>query len=286
MNHNAGRSRRLARMALTAAATLGTILSLNTAVAGADQPDADRYLGVWNYDQPDTSTGTNIAVIQMPGAQFKVPQIGTMTFSRDDGGGVVGRSDQGCTWHFAVGATGLDLTSKTQYCFNKVIGSGYSIDTWHVEIRGDKETETIHATSYNNGGSYPFILEKGTRTKAVTGSVGNTNKLFAGTWIFDPSDPATRLNILQPSGVAKTGSITFSAGDDGVLQARTSDGCQWRLAAAGNTAELAPATQKCGSQTMSFWAIASDGHHEFVVMSGIDPQGNPYLLTVGTLTRS
>ena len=120
------------------------------------------------------STSINVAVVTLPTAQLKIPQIGTFTFSRTRTG-ALWASRIGLQWHFAVGTDGLDLTSKTQYCFNKVIGSSYSIDTWHVTIRGNQEQETIHATSYINGSAYPFVLEKGSRTKAVTASIGNTN---------------------------------------------------------------------------------------------------------------
>ena len=43
--------------------------------------------------------------------------------------------------------------------------------------------------------------------------------------------------------------------------------------------------QKCGSETLNFWAIASDGNYEFAVMSGVDAQGAAYLLSMALSPR-
>ncbi|MFI6774016.1 hypothetical protein [Nocardia sp. NPDC050412] len=275
------------RLLAAMAAAVGTALALSpgAATADADNHDVDQYLGTWNYDQPDFSSGTNIAVMQLPASEYKIPQIGTVVFEREPGG-VVGRSDQGCTWHFALGSDGLDLTSKDQYCFNKVIGSGYNVDTWHVTVRGSRERETVHATSDFNGGQYPFVLDNASRTRAGIEKPHETLEHFIGTWIFDPADPARGINLLNPQRVPKTGSVTFTPGDRGQVKARTDDGCVWTLAADGNTAELASMPQRCGSQTVNFWSIASDGHHEFAVVNGIDAQGTGYLLSIGSLTKT
>ncbi|MFE9320021.1 hypothetical protein ACIHDR_04045 [Nocardia sp. NPDC052278] len=281
------RPRTFARLLAATAAAIGSVfvLSSGTATADADQYDVDQYLGTWNYVQPDFSTGTNIAVMQLPGLEYKIPQIGTVVFEREPGG-VVGRTDQGCTWHFTPKADGLDLSSKDQYCFNKVIGSGYNIDTWHVSARGKQEEEVVHATSDFNGGQYPFVLDKGSRTKAGIENPRDTLEHFIGTWTYDPADPTSGINLLNPQRVPKTGTVTFTPGDRGQIKARTDDGCAWTLAVDGNTAELSRTPQQCGAQTINFWSIASDGHHEFAIINGIDAQGKPYLLSIGSLTKT
>jgi len=65
----------------------------------------DKYLGMWNYDEPDLRTMTDIAVITCPPAEkscaasppLELPQIGFVVFSPGPHGSVVGRTDQGCT---------------------------------------------------------------------------------------------------------------------------------------------------------------------------------------------
>jgi hypothetical protein len=73
------------------------------------------------------------------------------------------------------------------------------------------------------------------------------------------------------------------------ITARTQGGCQWTLAALGNTAELEPAVQTChltGSTiTLRFWSIASDGKHQVSVVAGVDKRGGNFLLGIGSLTK-
>src|SRR5947207_2249200 len=99
-----------AMQAIGVAAAVLVALVPNPAQAGSHQPSSQGYLGRWNYDQPDRATNTNIAVVSCPASvptcvgepPFEVPQIGDIVFTAGADGAVVGHTDQGCTWTFAV----------------------------------------------------------------------------------------------------------------------------------------------------------------------------------------
>src|SRR6059058_69547 len=118
---------RLSRIAprllgLVTLVVIATALPLGPATAstGADT-NAERYYGIWNYDQPNDATLNNVAVLACPdgGGQcdrdlplpLRVPQIGWVEFSPGPHGTVNGRTDQGCVWNFTVHRTGLELSS-------------------------------------------------------------------------------------------------------------------------------------------------------------------------------
>ncbi|GLX97064.1 hypothetical protein [Herbidospora sp. NBRC 101105] len=265
------------------------VLSLVLATGVPAQTPAPRphdYLGTWNYDQPDRATMRNVAVIGAT-PPIHVPQIGDIVFTRT-GDGVTGRTDQGCTWTFAVRPASLELDPPTQNCFNRVIGSAYTITRWSVTVSGDRERETIEAVSHQPTGDYSFRLDDGRRTRARAGAAAR----FTGAWRYDPADPATRVNIVTTRYTApdrvvqapRQGVVTFTRRRD-VLTARTGDGCAWRLTARGNTAKLDPAGQTCGGTTLSFWTVASDGRRQASVQAGTGPDGGAFLLSVGALTR-
>ncbi|WP_229719238.1 hypothetical protein [Nocardia jinanensis] len=254
-------------------------------VASAVPSDvADRYLGTWNYDQP--AGDTNVAMINLFGLPVRIPQIGNITFERD-GGGVIGRTDQGCTWRFTVLPDRLELASRDQYCFNKVIGSGYNIDTWRVTVDGNGHMqETLHATSYNSGVEFSFGLADGRRTKTGTEDQAETMRRFEGRWTYDHPDPVKLTNILTAPPITQTGSVTFTPGGGGIIVAHTDDGCDWTLHADGNTAVLHPSIQQCGGETKTFWTIAAENGRQSSVMAGTDAGGTPYVLNIGSLTRN
>jgi hypothetical protein len=91
-------------------------------IAEASPPpgaSAQPYLGTWNYDQPDPATMRNIAVLSCPPdgdgcasspfpLPLHIPQIGNIVFSAAANGMVVGQTDQGCTWRFAVTTGSLE----------------------------------------------------------------------------------------------------------------------------------------------------------------------------------
>lgn len=98
-------------------------------------PSVQKYLGYWNYDQPNP-TLNNVAVLACPGGggqcdpqlplPLKVPQVVWVLFSAGPKGTVNGHTDQGCTWNFKITPTGLELSSTTQECFNFDVGSSYN----------------------------------------------------------------------------------------------------------------------------------------------------------------
>jgi hypothetical protein len=278
------------------------------AQAKSTAPSQHDYLGTWNYDQPDRASMRNIAVISCPAASTScrpsppllVPQIGNIVFSRTAGGGIVGHTDQGCTWTFQVLAASLELEPPSQYCFNHVIDSSYTITKWSVTLSEHSERETIQAISHQATGDYEFRLVNGSRTKVVGHDWRQARSVFPGTWQYDPPDPQSRMNTLVtrytgPDGQVQVvqspqrGLVTLTSGRQQTMTARTEDGCSWALAARGNTAELEPALQTCqtprGTVMVRFWAIASDGKQQASVMAGVDERGGRFLLSIGSLTK-
>lgn len=264
-----------------------------------------RYLGMWNYDQPNRQTMTDEATITCPAGNtgcaenppIVIPQIGYIVFSAGPDGVVIGHTDQGCTWRFAVEAGGLELNPASQYCFNHVIGSGYTITRWSVAVSGRHETEVIDAISHLPSGDYDFTLQDGRRTK-VSERPGPAGR-FTGRWSYDPANPDTGVNIETVQYTAPDGQVTVThpavtgqvaiSGHDGLVTATTGDGCRWTLAARGNTAELWPALQTCRHDgtvtTRTFWSIASDGTQQVSIIAGTEPGGRNFLLANGSLTR-
>lgn len=306
------RHTRLAR--LLAAVAAGAACLAGLAIASDAQPAqatpavaAHGYLGVWNYDQPDFTTMTNIAVVSCPAGtascagtpELEFPQIGYIVFAAGPHGTVTGRTDQGCTWRFARHRGGLELSPASQYCFNHVVGSGYTITRWSVTFSGARESETIIATSHLPNGNYDFVLQDGRRTRAA--NQPGTASDFTGNWRYDRADPHTGLNIqtisyTEPDGQVKivyetlTGQVTITAGYDDLITARTPDGCRWTLLTRGNTAELQPAHQTChlhGSDTtLTFWAIAGTRTQQASILAGTGPRDSSFLMADGGLTRT
>jgi hypothetical protein len=269
-----------------------------------------KYLGTWNYEQPDRETMRNVAVLSCrastpgcpaSGYSLQLPQIGWIVFSPEAGGGIVGHTDQGCEWHFRVDPSSLELNPASQYCFNHVINSGYTISRWSVTVSGRHEHETVVAVSHHPEGDYDFVLQDGSRTEVGDESWRQAIPRFAGDWSYDPADPRSIVNIVVtqyplPGGQVQVvqspeaGVVTFARDRDHEIAARTNDECRWTLAARGNTAELDPALQTCrlsdgSTRTLTFWSIVSDGKHQASVMAGIDQRGGRFLLGVGSLTR-
>jgi hypothetical protein len=270
------------------------------------QTQGDKYAGDWNYDQPSASTGANVGTIQCPARSktdhefvMVVPQIGNLTLTRKEAGRLEGRTDQGCTWTFKDNGSSGELDPAPQSCFNKVIGSSYTITHWSLRVEGNHETESLEAKSHQPMGDCDFALKQGSRTKADdTDSTG----LFVGDWVYDAPDPRTHSNILQfmyqgqsqhsgPGASPQTGLVTFSKSGGHTLTALTADGCSWRLDVYGNTA-LLPSPQTCeltGSKiTMNHWTIASNGEQQNAVMNMTQDEGGKIrtvLLATGNLSK-
>jgi hypothetical protein len=276
-------------------------------------PDASahKYLGTWNYDQPDPATMRNIAVLSCPPAgdgcasgplplPLHIPQIGNIVFSAAANRRVVGRTDQGCAWTFAVTTGSLELSPPGQSCFNRTIGSAYTLTRWSVTVVGNHEQETIIGISHQPTGDLVTTMHHGARTR-VTG-VGGFPAMarFLGAWTYDPASPQTFVNMLVtvPSGAGvpsvspAQGSVRVTSERYGAIVARTDDGCVWTLAVQGNTAELDPPAQTCqlatGTVRVFFWSAASDGDHQNSVMAGTkdeNGQTSTFYLYIGALTK-
>jgi hypothetical protein len=99
-------------LVLASAALLAVAVPVG--VASASSSARDKYLSRWNYDQPDTATGNNVAVLacrdggtscshnpNLP-LPLSIPQVGWIEFSPGPSGTLYGHTDQGCTWNFFV----------------------------------------------------------------------------------------------------------------------------------------------------------------------------------------
>jgi hypothetical protein len=278
---------------------LGAPLCVLTATAGARPASTEQYLGRWNYDHPDRTTKRNIVVIDLPGAPLEVPQIGDIVFSRDPGGGIVGRTDQGCTWRFEVVGDALKLRPRSQTCHSPVSNLSYTIHEWTVTVSGRHEQERFVATSHHPQGDVDAVLEHGRRTKADESDPQGMSR-FLGTWDYDPADAGSGVNIrttqvVGPDGnvemveSAQTGSVTFTRDHGNRVIAQTDDGCTWALMVRGNTAKPDPAVQTCrvrdSQVTLKFWTTASDGQQQASWMTGVDEHGNDYIVSIGALTK-
>jgi hypothetical protein len=275
------------------------------------QASAQKYLGTWNYDQPDPATMRNIAVLSCPPGEegcpsgllplpLNIPQIGNIAFSAAANDMVVGRTDQGCTWTFKVATDSLKLDPSPQSCFNHTIGSAYTLTRWSVTVVGNHERETIIGISHQPTGDLVTTMHDGARTR-VSG-VGGFPAMarFLGAWTYDPASLQTFVNMMvtvpvgggNPVVVPVQGEVRVTSERYGVIVAHTADGCRWTLAVQGNTAELDPPTQTCqlasGTITLSFWSAASDGEHQNSVMAGtkdLNGQESNFYLYIGALTK-
>jgi hypothetical protein len=179
-----------------------------------------KYLGTWNYDQPDPATLRTIAVLSCPpgGAgcaagllplPLHIPQIGNLVFSAAADGRVVGRTDQGCTWRFAVTTGSLELSPPGQFCFNHTIGSASPLTRWSVTVVGNHEHETIIGVSHQPTGDLVTTMHPGARTR-VSG-VGGFPAMarFLGAWTSDPASPQTLVNmVVRSRSVLATSAVT------------------------------------------------------------------------------
>ncbi|TDD18712.1 hypothetical protein [Nonomuraea diastatica] len=274
----------------------------------------EKYLGTWNYVQPDRDSMRNIAVLNCPagdpgcasanplapaGSVWQIPQIGRVVFSKESDGKVVGRTDRGCTWRFTASSESLDI-DPGQTCRNQVINSEYTITRWTVTVSGLHEKETIEGVSRNRRGMFDFVLRNGTRTKAAMEPWARTARRFAGQWKYVPADPSHLVNIAthiedstsQVTYQKQRGVVEMTVKPDRTVVARTADGCEWTMTVWGNTADLNPPGQVCRrlgkTITLGFWQVTSDGKQQASIMSGAmqrDGASSRFVLNAGELSR-
>jgi hypothetical protein len=198
------------------------------AVTSCCAAQESNYLGVWNYDQPNGKTSENIAQLQCPapkgspegmhGFGMMIPQIGNLTITNSADGHLKGVTDKGRSWTFKVGSSSAELDPASQTCFNKVIGSGYTITQWSIRVNGNQESETLTAKSHHQMGDCDFVMQNGKRTKADD---IDSSRLFVGDWRYDPLDPRARINVAQkicgeesakPTVVPMSGTVLLARG--------------------------------------------------------------------------
>jgi hypothetical protein len=260
--------------------------------SAAPAPAGDtQYLGRWNYDQPDYATMTNIAELNVSGGLL-APQIGDVVFTKEEGR-IVGRTDVGCTWRFRATSGALELDPPSQLCHNPTMNVAYTITRWTVVVFGQRERETVEATSHHPDRDYAFVLRNGARTKA-----GASNpRDFLGTWSYDPADPTTGVNMRTtrtdnqpPTAMPEQGTVRIVRDYENRVTTRTDDGCTWTLLVRGNTAKLDPPVQTCiptgtAAVTLRYWTIASDGTRQTSIIIGTDQHGGQFAISKGSLTR-
>ncbi|RDI43539.1 hypothetical protein [Nocardia mexicana] len=282
-------------LALAVAATACT----SQASDADNAPAVEKYLGIWNYNQPDRTTLTNIAVTDAPGRN-QVPQVGDIVFTADGTDRIIGRTDVGCTWRFKASAESLELDPPSQLCHNPTQHVAYTVSRWTVTVDGDQEKETIAAKSHRADRDYDFAVQNGARTKAEEYDPDATDK-FTGTWAYDPADPATGANLrattrTAPDGARmmdqsqEQGNVRITRDYGNRVTARTDNGCSWSLSAHGNTAKLDPPVQTCtlptaAAITLRSWTIATDGEHQASTMIGTDERGSEFVVGVGSVSR-
>jgi hypothetical protein len=286
----------------------GTLFGF-TGASAEPTPDVQKYLGYWNYDQPNLTTLNNVVLLACPGGggqcdpqlplPLKIPQVGWVLFSAGPNGTVNGTTDQGCTWNFKVTPTGLELSSTTQECFNNDIGSSGNITKWSVTVTGNKEHEEIISTSHQpHGVDLIATMTSGSRTRVSGPGGAKSLSRFLGRFTYNPADSSTLTNIVSTSNgttYPEQGTVQFTRKNRTTILARTPDGCDWTLAVRGNTTELDPSTQTChlpnGEASLRYWAIVTDdGEHMNAFSAGSTTlngqQPVSTYLFIGELTRS
>jgi hypothetical protein len=276
---------------------------------------ANKYLGTWNYVQPNLGSGNNVATLACPegGAScnhnprlplpLSIPQVGWIDFYPGPNGTLYGHTDQGCTWNFDVTPTGLELSSKTQLCFNATIGQYYSIKQWSVQVEGNVEYEQIISQSVQPNGDILYTTmnfstrDEPSRRKVAGVRDNSAASKFVGSFTYDRFSFQTLDNITvtdKDGASPEVGVLQIDRIGGNRIVAHTPDGCSWTLGVQGNTAELLdPATQSCqiGPNTLSlrYWGIVTDdGKHLSAFRSGYTFEKgltNNYTF-ISSLTRS
>ncbi|MEE3851238.1 hypothetical protein VZC37_12890 [Gordonia sp. LSe1-13] len=278
---------------------VGVVAACSSPTDEASQSRVDRYLGKWNYDQPDPSSGLNMAELALPTGPQQAPQVGDVVFTRDpqnpDGDIVIGRTDVGCTWRFHAGEDALRLDPPAQLCNNPTSNVSYTITSWTATVDGDAMTEKITAKSHRADRDLDFALPTGARTRTDDGD-GAAVSAFVGTWRFDAADPASMRNISivrGADGVRPTpeqGAVLMTADYGNRITAQTDDGCVWSMLVRGNTAKLDPPVQTCPrpgntTRTIRSWTAASDGTRQTAIVHGTNEQNAPFTLGYAAMQR-
>ncbi|MGE5288228.1 MAG: hypothetical protein ACM3ML_13725 [Micromonosporaceae bacterium] len=220
-----------------------------TEASAAPAPSMQKYLGYWNYDQPNLTTLNNVAVLACPGGggqcgpqlplPLKTPQVGWELFTPGPNGTVNGTSDQGCTWNFKVTPTGLELSSTTQECFNPAVGSSGNIIKWSVTVKGNHEHEQIVAVSHQpNGVDLIATMASGSRTRVDGPGGAKSFSRFLGAYTYNPADFNTLTNVVavpdKGTAYPEQGTVQFTRESRSTILAHAPDGCNWTLAVRGN----------------------------------------------------
>jgi hypothetical protein len=264
------------------------LLTLSLAVAACSSSSASStdaaaaFVGTWNYGHPNAITGEGIAQLRCPGSgptPLPLPQIGWVKVARTGPASLSGTTDQGCTWSFAVRDKVATLDPPSQTCFNKNIGSSYTIRDWTIAMSsGVQATESLHATSHQ-AVDCDFALDGAIRLRNGQ-KTGDLTAPFVGVWRYDPPDavggstaivscPADDGGASPPSYAPQSGSLRVARVDDTTVSVTTDTGCASTLRIDDATAELAqPAATCAGGIVPSFWSFETNGREAFQTITG------------------
>lgn len=264
------------------------LLALSLVLAAcstSSEPSTDAaaaFVGTWNYGHPNTTTGEGIAQLRCPGSgptPLPLPQIGWVKVARTGPASLSGTTDQGCTWSFAVHDKVATLDPPSQTCFNKNIGSSYTIRDWTITMRsGVQATESLHATSHQ-AVDCDFALDGAIRLRNGQTS-GDRTAPFVGVWSYDPPDavggstaivscPASDGGATPPSYAPQSGTLRVARVDDTTVSVITDTGCASTLRIDDATAELAQPAASCpGGIVPTFWSFETNGREAFQTITG------------------
>lgn len=270
------------------------VLLFSIACAACDGSQQERFVGTWNYALPNDTTGLNIAALDCPASenapalQLGIPQIGNIALSAFAEDMLSGTTDQGCMWSFKVTDGHAELNPPAQTCFNPVIGSGYTITHWSLDLTEQDDavaSEHVIAVSHHEV-DCSFVLAAGRRNKVASSATRADVAAFEGHWSYQVPD-ASGVNMAQltcdgaaPSFEPLLGALDITALDAQTIAVRTPEGCSAQLHVQGNTAELVADSSDCAGKGVlpEHWSMASDGVALYQVVSG-QSRGCGYLVS-------
>jgi len=280
------------------------VLALAACSSPAARAPAQAFVGRWLYGHPNATSGDGVATLHCPASptspelSLPLPQIGWIDFTVSPEGTLSGTTDQGCTWSFAVDGGVASILSSGQSCFNRNIGSSYTIPSWTLALDADgRATESLHAVSHQ-AVDCDFVLGSAARRRLDAES-GDRTAPFVGTWALDAPDaaggnvalvscPATDGGAPSaPSYVPQLGALVVTRVDDDTISITTDAGCTSTLDVEAHTAELATPRASCaGGPVPTFWSFETDGDDAFQTISGVTVDHCFFVLSNSHLSRA
>ncbi|MFO0685118.1 MAG: hypothetical protein U0234_23870 [Sandaracinus sp.] len=288
----------------TRSLALVATLALAACTAPTAGAGSQAFAGRWLYGHPDPTSGDGVARLHCPASAtspelaLPLPQIGWIDFTVSPDGTLSGTTDQGCTWAFTVEGEVASIASTDQTCFNRNIGSSYTIAAWTFALDADgRATESLHAISHQ-AVDCDFVLATAARRRLDAES-GDRTAPFLGAWALDAPDAAGGNIALvtcpaadggvppSPSYVPQLGGLVVARVDDDTIAITTDAGCTSRLDVEAHTAELASPAARCDAGPVpTFWSLEVEGDDAFQTISGITAEHCFFVLSNSHLSRA